>query len=410
MNKNILKNIGVLLAGILLGWLIFGNSSAKQNGNEGEEGGTIYVCSMHPNIKSTDPKATCPLCGMDLTPMGDTGGSAIDENAVMFSQEAAALAGIETMEVSSGMANSEIRIFGKVQPSTRMQQTQSAYVAGRIEQLMVAAVGDKVRKGQTLATIYSPELYAISQELCAALSYEGAQRKVLVTAAEEKLRLLNVTEEQIREIEESGKPSPYVQLKANTSGTVTSLNVAPGAYVNQGQPMLVISDLTKVWGVFEAYERDLAFIRVGQEIQFKADAMPGEIFKARISYIDPLLDGRSRTADVRIDLANGSGRFKPEMLLTGIIEANLQQYNDEVIIPKSAVMWTGPRSVVYVLDETEELPTFVIRQVTLGPAIGDSYVITDGLAEGEIIAVNGTFVIDSAAQLQGRKSMMTQGE
>ena len=383
MNKNILKYIGVLLAGILLGWLIFGNNSAKQNGNEGEEGGTIYVCSMHPNIKSTDPKATCPLCGMDLTPMGDTGGSAIDENAVMFSQEAAALAGIETMEVSSGMANSEIRIFGKVQPSTRMQQTQSAYVAGRIEQLMVAAVGDKV--------------------------YEGAQRKVLVTAAEEKLRLLNVTEEQIREIEESGKPSPYVQLKANTSGTVTSLNVAPGAYVNQGQPMLVISDLTRVWGgVFEAYERDLPFIRVGQEIQFKADAMPGEIFKARISYIDPLLDGRSRTADVRIDLANGSGRFKPEMLLTGIIEANLQQYNDEVIIPKSAVMWTGPRSVVYVLDETEELPTFVIRQVTLGPAIGDSYVITDGLAEGEIIAVNGTFVIDSAAQLQGRKSMMTQ--
>ena len=210
MNKNILKYIGVLLAGILLGWLIFGNNSAKQNGNEGEEGGTIYVCSMHPNIKSTDPKATCPLCGMDLTPMGDTGGSAIDENAVMFSQEAAALAGIETMEVSSGMANSEIRIFGKVQPSTRMQQTQSAYVAGRIEQLMVAAVGDKVRKGQTLATIYSPELYAISQELCAALSYEGAQRKVLVAAAEEKLRLLNVTEEQIREIEESGKPSPYV--------------------------------------------------------------------------------------------------------------------------------------------------------------------------------------------------------
>ena len=156
MNKNILKYIGVLLAGILLGWLIFGNNSAKQNGNEGEEGGTIYVCSMHPNIKSTDPKATCPLCGMDLTPMGDTGGSAIDENAVMFSQEAAALAGIETMEVSSGMANSEIRVFGKVQPSTRMQQTQSAYVAGRIEQLMVAAVGDKVRKGQTLATIYSP--------------------------------------------------------------------------------------------------------------------------------------------------------------------------------------------------------------------------------------------------------------
>ena len=195
-------------------------------------------------------------------------------------------------------------------------------------------------------------------------------------------------------------------MKANTSGTVTSLNVAPGAYVNQGQPMLVISDLTKVWGVFEAYERDLPFIRVGQEIQFKADAMPGESFKARISYIDPLLDGRSRTADVRIDLANGSGRFKPEMLLTGIIEANLQQYNDEVIIPKSAVMWTGPRSVVYVLEETEELPTFVIRQVTLGPAIGDSYVITDGLAEGEIIAVNGTFVIDSAAQLQGRKSMM----
>lgn len=408
MKKNTLRYIGILLAGIVLGWLIFGNKNANRKGGEGEEGETIYVCSMHPNIKSTDPKATCPLCGMELTPMGDTGGNAIDENAVMFSNEAAALAGIETMEVTNGRANSEMRIFGKVRPSTRMQQTQSAYVSGRIEQLYVTAIGDKVRKGQTLATIYSPELYSVSQELCAALRHEGMERSALVAAAEEKLHLLNITEEQISEIEKSVKPSPYVLLKANTSGTVTNLNVAPGAYVNQGQSMFVISDLTRVWGVFEAYERDLPFIRVGQEIQFTADALPGEIFKARISYIDPLLDGRSRTADVRIDLNNGNGRFKPEMLLTGIIEVNLQQYNDEVIIPKSAVMWTGPRSVVYVLDETEDLPTFVMRQVTLGPAIGDHYVITDGLAEGEIIAVNGTFVIDSAAQLQGRKSMMTQ--
>lgn len=408
MKKNILIYIAVLLVGILLGRIFFGGSAGSHRHESGEAGSTIYTCSMHPQIKSDDPKAMCPLCGMDLTPMGDTGGTAIDENAVMFSQEAAALAGIETMEVTSGMVSSELRIFGKVQPSTRRQQTQSAYAAGRIEQLMITAVGDQVRKGQTLATIYSPELYTISQELCSALGYQGAQRAALVAAAEEKLRLLNITDEQIETIKQSGKPSPYVELKANTSGTVTQLGVAPGAYVQQGQPLLVISDLTQVWGVFEAYERDLPFLRVGQELQFTAEALPGEVIRARISFIDPLLDARSRTADVRVELANGQGRYKPEMLLVGSVEADLKQYAGEVVIPKSAIMWTGVRSIVYVQDETEELPTFVMRQITLGPAIGDSYVVTDGLAEGEVIAVNGTFVIDSAAQLQGRKSMMTQ--
>lgn len=408
MKKNILIYCAVLLVGILLGWLIFGRKGGSAAGG-GEEGSVTYTCSMHPQIKQDKPGGTCPLCGMDLTPMGDTGGAAVDPDAVMFSTEAAALAGIETQTVSCGMANSEVRLYGKVQPNQRLQQAQSAYVAGRIESLSINAVGDHVSKGQTLAVIYSPELYAISQELCAALTYpEGPQKTALVSAAEEKLKLLNITESQIEEIKKSGKPSPYAPLKCNTTGTVTHIAVTPGSYVNQGESMMKVANLGQVWGVFEAFEHDLPFLKVGEEIEFRAEAIPGETFKGRISYIDPLLDGKSRTSDVRVEIANAGGRFKPEMLLVGAVRANLKQYEDEVVIPKSAVLWTGQRSVVYVQDETEDLPTFIMRQVTLGPAVGDSYVVTDGLAEGEVIAVNGTFVIDSAAQLQGRKSMMTQ--
>ena len=229
----------------------------------------------------------------------------------------------------------------------------------------------------------------------------------MIAAAEEKLRLLNITEEQIAEIKMSGKPSPYVLLKANTNGTVIHLAVAQGNYVQQGQSLIPVADLNRVWAVFEAYERDLPFLHVGDELEFTGDAFAGETFRSRITYIDPILNGTSRTAGVRLELTNTDNRFKPEMLIVGNAHVNMKQYAKDVIVPASAVMWTGKRSVVYVRDKEEEMPTFVQRQVTLGPTLAGSYVITDGLKEGEVIAVNGTFVIDASAQLQGRKSMMS---
>ena len=399
-----------LLAGLLLGiglrsCISCGGSTAQET----EEGDAVWTCSMDPQVKQPKP-GKCPKCGMDLIKMekGMTPSSDIDPDAVMFSDEALALANVETIVVGSASADKEIRLFGKIEPDQRMQQSQSAYVAGRIERLTISAVGDVVSKGQTLAVIYSPELYTAEQELVSALN-ATSNLSPLVDAAVEKLRLLNIPQSQIDEVIKNKKVSPYVELKANTNGAVVKKQVEQGDYVKQGQPLLQIANLGHVWAVFQAYESDLPFIHKGQQVQFTAEALPGEAFTGRVTFIDPVLNGKTRTAGIRVEMANGSGRFKPEMLLVGNVAASMQHYADEgVIIPKSAVLWTGKRSVVYVKDDVEEQPTFLLRQITLGPSLPDGYVVLDGLAEGEEIVTNGAFAIDAAAQLDGKRSMMNQ--
>lgn len=406
-----------LLAGLLLGiglrsCISCGGSTAQEE----EEDDAVWTCSMDPQVKQPKP-GKCPKCGMDLIKMekGMTPSSDIDPNAVMFSDEALALANVETIVVGSSAADKEIRLFGKIEPDQRLQQSQSAYVAGRIERLTISAVGDVVSKGQTLAVIYSPELYTAEQELVSALNAASnlspltSRPSPLVDAAVEKLRLLNIPQSQIDEVIKNKKASPYVELKANTSGTVVKKQVEQGDYVKQGQPLLQIANLGHVWAVFQAYESDLPFIHKGQQVQFSAEALPGETFTGRVTFIDPVLNGKTRTAGIRVELSNGGGRFKPEMLLVGNVAASMQRYADEgVIIPKSAVLWTGKRSVVYVKDDVEEQPTFLLRQVTLGPSLPDGYVVLDGLAEGEEIVTNGAFAIDAAAQLDGKRSMINQ--
>ena len=402
-----------LLTGLLLGAILFrgcGHTTSSVEGSSDEEN-AVWTCSMDPQVKQPNP-GKCPICGMDLIKVkqGETPTSDIDPNAVMLSDEALALANIETEVVGAPSGHKEIRLFGKIEPDQRLQQSQSAYVGGRIERLLINAVGDPVAKGQTLAVIYSPELYTAEQELVSALNYPGeSQRQPLVDAATEKLRLLNIPQAQIDEVISSRKASPYVSLKANTSGTVVRRLAEQGNYVRQGEPLLQIANLSRVWAIFQAYETDLPFLHKGQQVEFSAEALPGETFTGRIVFIDPILNGQTRTAGVRVELANGGGKFKPEMLLVGNVAASMQKYADEgVIIPKSAVLWTGKRSVVYVKDDVEKQPTFLLRQITLGPALPDGYVVLDGLAEGEEIVTNGVFAIDAAAQLDGKRSMMSQ--
>ena len=401
--------IGILVVAIPV-WLLRPSHDHSHGHDTEAEGATTYTCSMHPQVKQDHP-GKCPICGMDLIPATHAHQAAThdDPNSVTMSEEAMALANIETEVVGQGAARKEVRLFGKIQPDERLQQTQTAYVAGRIERLFINAVGDRVAKGQTLAVIYSPELYAASQELVAALSFpEGPQRKALVDAAVEKLRLLNITQAQINEVIRNKKASPYVSLKANTSGTVVAKSIAQGDYVNKGQPLLKIANLSRVWAVFQAYEGDLPFVRTGATVHFTSEAMPGKTFTGTVSFIDPLLDAKTRTAGVRVVMANPGGMFKPEMIITGNATASLPHTDGAIVVPKSAVMWTGKRSVVYVKDDTAEQPTFELREVTLGATLPDGFVVTDGLAEGEEIVTNGAFAVDASAQLAGKRSMMSR--
>lgn len=402
--------LGLVVGALVVAIPVWVSGRSHDHSHDTEaEGKQVYTCSMHPQVKQ-DHEGKCPICGMDLIPMAKSHATDMhdDPNSVMMSEEAVALANIETEVVGQSVARKEVRLFGKIRPDERLQQTQAAYVSGRIERLMINAVGDRVTRGQTLAVIYSPELYSATQELVAALRFpEGPQRKALVEAAIEKLRLLNITSTQINEVIRNKKASPYVSLKANTSGTVVAKNIAQGDYVAQGQPLLKIADLSRVWAVFQAYEGDLPFVRVGSTVNFTLEAMPGKTFSGKVSFIDPLLDAKSRTAGVRVVMNNPGGMFKPEMIITGNATASLRHADGTLVVPKSAVLWTGKRSVVYVKDESAEMPTFELREVTLGESLPEGYVIADGLAEGEEIVTNGAFAVDATAQLGGKKSMMS---
>jgi Cu(I)/Ag(I) efflux system membrane fusion protein len=167
-----------------------------------------------------------------------------------------------------------------------------------------------------------------------------------------------------------------------------------------------IADLSRRWVLFDAYESDLQFLRKGEKLTFSLEALPGERYTGTIAFIDPVIDPVTRVAKVRVEAGNKSGRLKPEMFVTGIVSTTLHEFNNNLVIPKSAVLWTGKRSIVYVKQPEADEPVFKMREIELGPMLGDSYVVVSGLSEGEEIVTNGTFSVDAAAQLAGKPSMM----
>lgn len=254
-NKKSLSYIFILLLGFWGGWLLFHHPADQKVKTVQPQAihKQMWTCSMHPQIRQDHP-GKCPICNMDLIPVKESNNrqkAATGSTVVTLSNEAVALANIETSYVNTGSVNKTIRLLGKIQPDERLLQSQSAYVGGRIERLFINAIGDEVRKGQNLAIIYSPELYAAEQELVKALKIkDNEQRGLLVNAAKEKLHLWNLTSAQIAAIIQKKSASPYVVLKSNTNGTVISKTVNQGDYVNQGAILLQVANLSKYGPTF----------------------------------------------------------------------------------------------------------------------------------------------------------------
>ena len=397
----------LLLGGILIGWLLF-HSSAK-NENKADQltemsKGTIWTCSMHPQIRMPQP-GKCPICGMDLIPLIQNSASSINPDAIRLSKEAVQLANVLTSTATKQKPVKEVRLYGKVQADERLFQSQTAHVPGRIERLFINFTGESVVKGQVLAEIYSPELINAQQDLLETVKTKQLQPE-LYEASKEKLRQLKLTDEQIAKIESSGIVQNNFEVVSNTAGTVTDLKVSTGDHVAEGSVLFEIADLSKVWVMFDAYESDLQFVHKGEKISFTLEALPGMDYTGYIDFIDPVIDPVTRVAKVRVETGNTSGRLKPEMFATGIVSSNLSDYRNDVVVPKSAVLWTGKRSVVYVKQPGSDEPVFMMRDVELGPMLGESYVIINGLSDGEEVVTDGAFSVDAAAQLQGKPSMM----
>lgn len=407
-NNKIVIYIGILAVGVLLGWLLFGGAShteIEHNHNAVAETNQMWTCSMHPQIMQPEA-GDCPICGMDLIP-AESSAEGLMADQFKLSENAMALANIQTSVVGNGQAeDNSIKLSGKIVENEEANAVQVSYFSGRIERLNVSFTGEEVSKGQLLATIYSPELYAAQQELITASSLKESQ-PALYKAVRNKLKLWKLSENQINQIESSGKVKENFPVYATVSGTVSEKLVEQGDYIKQGQPLLKIANLNTVWANFDVYENQLNLFKKGQDISITTNVNASKEVSGKVDFIDPVLDAKTRTVKLRVILKNKDGAFKPGMFVEGKVKGITSSLASVVKVPSSAILWTGERSVVYIKANPNE-PIFEMRQITLGNSIGDNYEVLEGLIDGDEIVTNGTFTIDAAAQLQGKKSMMNK--
>lgn len=377
-------------------------------------GGFLLGMVVTPGNKT---KTATPASSEQASDMSDMAGMAgmnhgsitmdsTGDNLIRMSAEAMALSDVETSIVLPGKAVKNIRLYGTVTADEQTLMTQTSHIGGRIERLAVNFTGEYVRMGQPLVTVYSPELYVAQEELIEAV---GMNQPELIEAAKEKLRLWKISEEQIQSVMREKNPVANIEIKANSSGIVINKRVSQGNYIQPGEVLFELADLSVVWVIFDAYETDLPFISVGDMVHFSIQAVPGKMYMGKVAFVDQVVNSMSRTAGIRVVLNNPNRILKPGMYASALIKAPLKNYPDNLIVPETAVLWTGKRSLVYVRDPHSKTPAFMMKEVELGPFLGDSYVILSGLKAGEEVVTNGVFSIDASAQLAGHSSMMNQG-
>ncbi len=425
-----------------------------------------WSCAMHPQIQRSR-EGQCPICGMDLIPVRQSAQSGGDQaRSLTVSPAQRALMRIETVPVERRFPTAELRLVGKVAYDETRLAYITAWVPGRIDDLLVDYTGVTVKQGDHMVELYSPELLSAQEELLQALrglsdlsrsniqSLRNSARGT-VESARDKLRLWGLTSTQIEEIERTGKASEKVTIYSPASGVVIDRIAKEGMYVETGTRIFTIADLDAVWVQLDAYESDLRWLRYGQTVDFTTEAFPGEFFRGVISFIDPVLDPATRTVKVRVNVQNEDNRLKPEMFVRASVFAqfgdrgqildqslggkwvspmhpeiikdapgkcdvcgmdlvpaetlgytNATDVLPPLLIPATAPLLTGKRAVVYVEDTNSAVPTYVGREVILGPRAGADYVVESGLSEGELVVVSGNFKIDSALQIQAKPSMM----
>lgn len=384
----------------------------------------IWTCSMHPQIRLPEP-GLCPICGMQLIPL-ETGEPSPEEGppkAIHLSPYAMKLAQIQTMPVMRKSVAKEVRLVGKVTYDESRIKQISSWIPGRIDRLFVDFTGMKIRKGDPLFSIYSPELLAAQEELLQIVRSHKALKpgaspaareryKAMLFAIREKLRLWGLTAQQIQTIERQSRVKDHLTIYAPLGGTVVQRNMLEGDYVKTGTTVCTIADLSNVWVELAAYENDLLGIRNGLKVKIESEAYPGDPLEGTVIFIDPQLDEKMRTVGVRVNVPNPLEKFKPGMFVHADIsvpvmagEVTPEEEGLPLVIPHTAPLVTGKRAVVYVTDP--QVPThFESREIVLGPRAGDYYVVKSGLTEGETVVTKGNFKIDSALQILAGASMM----
>lgn len=426
LNKKIAIPLAVLIVAVSVGggWL-YKNGWFKDDGDGHSKlehaVKTLYTCSMHPFIIKDKP-GTCPICGMELikkidnapadgTPQTPEQKQQADMlGHVSLSPTQRVMANVATVAAKQSTLNKEINAVGIVQYDQSRQAKVTAWISGRIDKLYVTSVGAYVSKNKPVADVYSPDLLATQQEyLLAIKSREQLKNSPipsisqngdgLVASSKQRLMLFGVKESQIAELEKAGKPNIRLPIYTPQSGVVIEKMVQQGQYVNTGDPLFNIADLSTVWVEIEVYENEFPNIHIGQSVEVRSQSFPGKPFTGRISFIYPFLDPKTRTVKARVEMPNPGMKLKPDMFVNAIIKVPL---GSAIVVPVTAVIDTGKRQVVWV----ETSPgMFEPRDVQLGQQTDDKVQILSGINPGDKVAVSGSYLIDSESQLKGGGSV-----
>jgi Cu(I)/Ag(I) efflux system membrane fusion protein len=381
-------------------------SGAPQSRLAGPRRKLMYRSTMNPTEVSDRPGKDS--MGMEMVPVEteEAGEGAVEGLAsVRLSPGKRQLIGVRTTRVTRAPVVREVKTVGRVVvDETRLHHVHSK-VEGWIEQLHVIATGEAVRKGQPLLSLYSPELLASQQELLLALkvsrdlpggspSDARSRAEGLVESARKRLLLFDLTEGQIEELEKTGQPTRTITLFSPISGIVMQRNVTHGEKIDPSTPLLDVADLSEVWVLASVYEYELPFVKPGQKATMTLAYLPGKRYEGRVSLVYPVLDGLSRTVQVRLEISNPRLELKPEMYTDVELESDL---GERLTVPESAVLSSGSRDIVFV-DKGEGY--FDPREVKLGVRLPDSVEILNGLREGEKVVTSANFLVDSESKLK----------
>jgi multidrug efflux pump subunit AcrA (membrane-fusion protein) len=372
-----------------------------------------YFCPMHPQIVRDQP-GECPICHMTLAPLDDEhspkgrqmppGADSVPGLATIdLTPERLQLAGVRTAAVARKPLGGAIKAIGTVTPSERSLAVVSPRFAGWVETLPVTETGRSVRKGQVLATIYSPDVLAAEQELLNAHRFGQSASAAnpmpmavdLEPAARRRLELLGLTKTDIDAVATKGVAPRTVPLRAPRDGQITARRVTQGAYVEPGAPLFEIADLTTVWVVVQVYAADAGRVQEGASAQVTVTGVEGGPRAARVAFIQPTVDATTRTVEVRLELDNPDLRLKPGMYADVSIEG---PSTPMLVVPAEAVIDTGVARYVFLARAAGH---FEPRLVTVGLRVGDDLAITSGLTEGDQVVTSGSFLLDSESRLQG---------
>lgn len=385
-------------------------SLTEQHDEHGEHAGDAdeveyYTCSMHPSVKQEQP-GNCPICGMALTPV--TKGE-LRSGIVLVDDIRRQKIGVKTARVEMRSVAATITTVGRVVYDEKKLHDVALKIGGFVEELFVDQTGQKVTAGQPLFLLYSPALYAAQVEYLQALKTPKALERsdfagVLISSAKRRLELWGLSEKQIENLVARGEASDRMPILSPASGYVIEKNVVKGTRVDEGATVYRIAGLDEIWIEADVYEADLPKVQVGQRASVTLTYLPGKELGGKVTFIYPFLDGVTRTGRVRVALKNPGLELKPQMYANVTLHANEAM---QLVVPESAVIYAGPRRLVFVdLGEGRLKPA----EVRLGKKSGDVFEVLDGIKEGDVVVTSGNFLIAAESRLKGATAYWAQDD